>query len=139
MPGAGSPQPSFDTVFNFVHLRVFTALERLPQLSYLGGTFSDPFPYTLKANFILHPFTSTLWLSLNYNSDLLCAEQIQAIERYYRRVLSTIATASEPLETWPERASTLEQDGPMASSAPLLCTHLAAEPEAVVGARTTNS
>jgi amino acid adenylation domain-containing protein len=84
-------QPQFDTVCNFAHFRVYQRLQSLPHFEYLGGVFSDPFPYTLKANFILDPFSSALSLTLNYNRHLLCDAQIQAIGCCYASVLSAMA------------------------------------------------
>jgi microcystin synthetase protein McyA len=121
-PRPNSTLPRFDTVFNFVHFHVFKALQNLQQFTYLGGTFSDPFPYTLKANFIQHPLTSSLLLSLNYNRHTLCDEQLQAIKSCYSRVLSTIA-ATDTCEAWHEDEDMVEA----AESACLSCPHRSAD------------
>jgi amino acid adenylation domain-containing protein len=87
----GHCHPMFETVFNFVYFRVYQELQGLKNFEYLGGIFVDPFPYTLKANFILHPFSYRLSCMLNYNSQLFCDEQIQAVGNHYVNVLTAMA------------------------------------------------
>ena len=63
--------PLFETVFNFTHFHVYQNLVPLKDFEYLGGTFFDPFPYTLKANFIIDPLVFSLSIVLNYNKRIL--------------------------------------------------------------------
>ena len=80
----------FQVVFNFIHFHVFQKLQDLYDFEYISGRFFDPFPYTLKSNFILNPLSSQLMLNLNHNRNALSEKQIQRIGEIYTRVLSAI-------------------------------------------------
>jgi microcystin synthetase protein McyA len=89
-PGSERKLPHFETVFNFIHFHVYQRLKDLNSFSYLGGLFSDPFPYTLKVNFILDPFTSQLRIILNYNYSVLDKEKIKIVGEYLKRSISSM-------------------------------------------------
>jgi amino acid adenylation domain-containing protein len=121
--------PLFQTVFNFVHFHVYQALEHAKDFAYLGGRFIDPFDYTLKANFIIYPFSSQLALILNVNANLLCKESIQTIGASYLQTLTAMAhpLSSSPntgqLQIEPIQRSGIEQHDTHLAQAPRLCSH----------------
>jgi microcystin synthetase protein McyA len=78
----------FPTVFNFIDFHVY---KDQPGPSVLGGTFFDPFPFTLKSNFIRDPTTSRLRLHLNYDERLLGTSRVEEIARRYLETLAALA------------------------------------------------
>jgi microcystin synthetase protein McyA len=88
--GSERKLPHFETVFNFVHFHVYQHLKYLNSFSYLGVLFSDPFPYTLKVNFIIDPFTSQLHIFLNYNHNVLDEEHAKMIGKSFTKTLSSM-------------------------------------------------
>ena len=127
----GRRQPVFETVFNFVHFRVLQQRQGLKNLTYLGGIFIDPFPYTLKANFILQPFSCQLSCMLTYNSQLLCKDLIQAIGHGYTSVLTAMAGDQMPGLTGTIVLPETTQGAPAPAVPPCLCSH---HPEALSAA-----
>jgi microcystin synthetase protein McyA len=94
LPESRHRLPVFETVFNFIHFHVYQGLRELPGFEYITGKFFDPFPYTLKANFVVNPLSSQLLLSLNYNQSKLHQEHIQTIGQYYTNALTALAMGS---------------------------------------------
>jgi microcystin synthetase protein McyA len=86
--------PRFETVFNFVHFHVYQGLSGLKNFEYLAGEFFDPFPYTLKANFIVNPLSAQLMLNLNYNKNVIYEELLLIISQYYTKILTTLSPES---------------------------------------------
>jgi amino acid adenylation domain-containing protein len=104
LPGSENRLPIFETVFNFINFHIYLNLSDLRGFEYLVGEYFDPFPYTLKANFIVNPLSSDLLLSLNYNYDVLHEEKAQAIGSCYTRVLTAMAAESWETLPAPEKA-----------------------------------
>ncbi|MGB8507775.1 MAG: amino acid adenylation domain-containing protein, partial [Pyrinomonadaceae bacterium] len=85
-------QIPFETSFGFVHFHAYQALEKFGgQMSVLGGESVVITNFPLAVNFMLDPFTSKMNLTISFDGAELCAEQVDVIQGYYRRVLAEMA------------------------------------------------
>ncbi|BAZ51970.1 amino acid adenylation domain-containing protein [Nostoc sp. NIES-4103] len=84
----------FETAFNFTHFHVYEQVTELDNLQALGGKAFDKTNFTFLAQFSVSPSSDEIVLTLKYDLDELCFEQIGRISDYYLRVLA--AMANEP-------------------------------------------
>lgn len=84
----------FDNVFNFIHFYPYKEF-RTDDFELIDIKANDQTYFPLTVQFSVDWKTSALGLSLDYNSDEFCDEQIESIEGYFLRALSQVAYKPE--------------------------------------------
>ena len=84
-------EPLFEAAFNFINLHVYDSLLQESQMvEIIGGRFFEKSNFTLTANFRLHPVSSQVELTLEYDQHELSFAQIKTIGGYYARTLQAM-------------------------------------------------
>jgi amino acid adenylation domain-containing protein len=81
----------FETAFNFTHFHVYHTLRGIDEVTILDGSASDQTYFPLTAQFTLDPNTGDIQLGLEFSTDHLCDQQVEAIGGYYQAVLRSMS------------------------------------------------
>jgi amino acid adenylation domain-containing protein len=91
-------QPLFETAFNFTHFHIYQDILELKDLEILDKKFFGQTNFTLVANFNLDNLSSHLKVTLDYDSNKLCEDQVRTISTYYAKTLAEMA--NQPCEQY---------------------------------------
>ncbi|MCU0285927.1 MAG: amino acid adenylation domain-containing protein [Acidobacteria bacterium] len=100
--GYANNQPLFETVFNYTNFYVMKNLQEIDNLDVVNvnGVLETDFPF--RSEFRKGVFTDEIELDIHYNKYIFCKEHIQAVSRYYTRLLQAISNNSmERYESFP--------------------------------------
>jgi amino acid adenylation domain-containing protein len=113
----------FETVFNFTHFHVLSALKRMPGFELTEVTVRAETEFPLRAECSVHPFTDEVLVWIHYHADAFPPEQIEAIGNLYARALEAIVRDPQAAAHGPSLLSAEERrmqlDGFHTSAKPL--------------------
>ena len=84
-------EPLFHTVFNYIHFHVYQQLAGIGEMTLTGGSFFEETNFELSTIFGVDPTGSRMMITLEYDSAVFAAAQMDAMGRAYLEALEAMA------------------------------------------------
>jgi amino acid adenylation domain-containing protein len=91
-------QTLFETAFNFIHFHIYQTLGEFTDIQLLDGGLYEETNFALGAVFSQGISSPQVNLALQYDTTILCQEQVEIIGGYYARALAAIV--DKPLDQY---------------------------------------